>query len=78
MLNFLLVPFVKQFGFLRIFNYISFRAAGAAVTALVVSFIVAYVVVAWFMRWVRTRGFVPFAVYRILAGTAVLWWAFHR
>jgi phospho-N-acetylmuramoyl-pentapeptide-transferase len=39
-LNFLLVPFVKQFGFLRIFNYISFRAAGAAVTALVVSFIV--------------------------------------
>jgi undecaprenyl-diphosphatase len=44
----------------------------------VVSFIVAYVVVAWFMRWVRTRGFVPFAVYRILAGAAVLWWAFHR
>ncbi len=44
----------------------------------VVSFIVAYVVVAWFMRWVRTRGFVPFAVYRILAGGAVLWWAFHR
>lgn len=44
----------------------------------VVSFIVAYIVVAWFMRWVRTRGFVPFAVYRILAGGAVLWWAFHR
>jgi undecaprenyl-diphosphatase len=44
----------------------------------VVSFIVAYVAVAWFMRWVRTRGFVPFAVYRILAGAAVLWWAFHR
>ncbi len=40
MLNFLLVPLVKDFGFLRIFNYISFRAAGAAVTALIVSFIV--------------------------------------
>jgi len=39
-LNYLLVPFVKQFGFLRIFNYISFRAAGAAVTALLLSFIV--------------------------------------
>jgi phospho-N-acetylmuramoyl-pentapeptide-transferase len=39
-LNYLLVPFAKQFGFLRIFNYISFRAAGAAVTALLVSFIV--------------------------------------
>ncbi len=40
MLNFLLVPLVKDFGFLRIFNYISFRAAGAALTALIVSFIV--------------------------------------
>jgi len=39
-LNYLLVPLVKDFGFLRIFNYISFRAAGAAVTALLVSFIV--------------------------------------
>jgi undecaprenyl-diphosphatase len=41
----------------------------------VVSFVVAYAVVAWFMRWVRSRGFVPFAVYRILAGAAVLFWA---
>ena len=31
----------------------------------VVSFIVALAVVAWFIRWVRTRGFVPFAIYRI-------------
>lgn len=41
----------------------------------VVSFIVAYGVVAWFMNWVRTRGFVPFAIYRIIAGIAVLWLA---
>lgn len=40
MLNYLLVPLVGEFGFLRIFNYISFRAAGAAVTALLVSFVV--------------------------------------
>jgi len=40
----------------------------------VVSFLVAYGVVAWFMAWVRTRGFAPFAVYRIVAGAAVLWW----
>jgi undecaprenyl-diphosphatase len=32
----------------------------------VVSFIVALVVVAWFMRWVRARGFAPFAIYRIV------------
>lgn len=44
----------------------------------VISFIVAYAVVAWFIRWVKRHGFVPFAVYRILAGGAVLWWAMHR
>jgi undecaprenyl-diphosphatase len=40
----------------------------------VVSFIVAYGSVAWFMAWVRKRGFVPFAIYRILLGIAVLVW----
>jgi undecaprenyl-diphosphatase len=38
----------------------------------VVSFFVALVVVAWFMNWVRARGFVPFAVYRILLGLGLL------
>jgi undecaprenyl-diphosphatase len=42
---------------------------------MVVSFVVAYLVVAWFMHWVRKRGFVPFAIYRILFGFAVLIWA---
>ncbi len=40
-----------------------------------VSFVVAYFVVAWFMNWVRTRGFVPFAIYRIVVGAGVLWFA---
>jgi undecaprenyl-diphosphatase len=40
----------------------------------VVSFIVAYAVVAWFMRWVRTRGFVPFAMYRIILATCLFAW----
>jgi undecaprenyl-diphosphatase len=43
----------------------------------VVSFIVAYGAVAWFMAWVRKRGFAPFAVYRIIVGTVVLYWASH-
>ena len=38
----------------------------------VVSFLVAYASVAWFMAWVRKRGFVPFAVYRIVVGILVL------
>ena len=38
----------------------------------IVSFIVALAVVAWFMNWVRARGFVPFAIYRIVLGIALL------
>jgi len=41
----------------------------------VVSFVVAYVVVLWFLEWVRNKGFVPFALYRLAAGAAVLGWA---
>jgi undecaprenyl-diphosphatase len=44
----------------------------------VVSFIVAYGSVAWFMAWVRKHGFVPFAVYRIIVGAAVLFWTASR
>jgi undecaprenyl-diphosphatase len=42
---------------------------------LVVSFVVAYGAVAWFMGWVRKRGFAPFAVYRIILGAVVLYYA---
>jgi undecaprenyl-diphosphatase len=38
----------------------------------VVSFLVAYGSVAWFMGYVRKRGFAPFAVYRIIVGALVL------
>jgi undecaprenyl-diphosphatase len=41
----------------------------------VISFIVAYGAVAWFMGYVRKRGFAPFAMYRIVIGIAVLAWA---
>src|SRR6266403_2481579 len=39
---------------------------------LIVSFVVALGVVAWFMNWVRSRGFVPFALYRIVLGIGLL------
>ena len=40
-----------------------------------VSYLVAYGSVAWFMAWVRRRGFGPFAIYRIILGIAVLYFA---
>ena len=41
---------------------------------LVISFIVAFAVVEWFLHWVRRRGLAMFAVYRILLGGALLLW----
>jgi undecaprenyl-diphosphatase len=41
----------------------------------VVSFVVAYGTVAWFMGYVRRRGFGPFAIYRIIVGIMVLFFA---
>ncbi|MGA7219783.1 MAG: undecaprenyl-diphosphate phosphatase [Candidatus Sulfotelmatobacter sp.] len=38
----------------------------------VVSYIVAYASVAWFMAYVRKHGFVPFAIYRLVVGALVL------
>ena len=40
----------------------------------VVSFIVAFGVVEWFLAWVRKHGFTVFAVYRILIAIALLIW----
>jgi undecaprenyl-diphosphatase len=37
-----------------------------------ISFLVAWGVVAWFMHWVRRRGFALFAIYRIVVGALVL------
>lgn len=36
------------------------------------AFLSAWPVVAWFLRWVRHRGFAPFAIYRILLGAILL------
>lgn len=47
---------------------------GVLIIGFVISFFVALAVVAWFMNWVRQRGFVPFAIYRIVVGIAVLAW----
>jgi undecaprenyl-diphosphatase len=48
---------------------------GVLATGFIVSFLVAWAVIAWFMAWVRRHGFVPFAIYRIALGGAVVLWA---
>ena len=47
----------------------------ALASGFICSFVVAYAVIAWFMHWVRRRGFTPFAIYRVICGVLVLWWS---
>jgi len=43
----------------------------------IISFFVAWAVVAWFMHWVRKHGFAPFAGYRIVVGITILMYSYH-
>jgi len=47
-----LVPLVREFTVLNVFNYITFRAAGAAVTSLLLAFLLGPVI----LRWLRARA----------------------
>jgi phospho-N-acetylmuramoyl-pentapeptide-transferase len=49
----LFVPLIRDYTFLNIFNYITFRAAGAAVTALLAAFIVGPII----LRFLRAQSF---------------------
>ena len=61
-------------------NYDNLGAAGASGIALgfLVSFLVAIVVIRWFIGIVSRRGFAPFAWYRIAIGAAALAWLLAR
>ncbi|MFJ4923123.1 undecaprenyl-diphosphate phosphatase [Streptomyces sp. NPDC088725] len=41
------------------------------ILATVVAFVVGYVVIAWFMKFITTKSFMPFVIYRILLGIAL-------
>jgi len=45
---------------------------GETALATVVAFVIGYAVVAWFMRWISTRTFLPFILYRIALGIVLL------
>lgn len=45
---------------------------GVLSVGFVVSFLVAYVVIAWFLGYVKNRGFIPFGIYRMALGAFLL------
>ncbi|MBO8195968.1 undecaprenyl-diphosphate phosphatase [Streptomyces oryzae] len=44
---------------------------GPTFFATALAFVVAYAVIAWFMKFISTRSFMPFVIYRILLGLAL-------
>lgn len=44
---------------------------GPTIFATVIAFVVGYAVIAWFMKFITTKSFMPFVVYRILLGIAL-------
>ncbi len=45
---------------------------GPTIVATVVAFVVGYAVIAWLMRYLRTRSFAPFVIYRVALGIVLL------
>ncbi|MBO0812958.1 MAG: undecaprenyl-diphosphatase, partial [Microlunatus sp.] len=73
----LAVPAVLGAGLFQLYQGVSGGAAvawGPTLLAGVISFIVGFIMIAWFLRFVSTHSFLPFVLYRIglAAVTAVL------
>jgi undecaprenyl-diphosphatase len=45
---------------------------GPTLVATIVSFVVGYAAIAWLLRYVSTRSYTPFVLYRVVLGTATL------
>ena len=45
---------------------------GPTILATVIAFTVGFAVIAWLMRWLSTRSYLPFVIYRLVLGTLVL------
>ena len=45
---------------------------GPTIVATIVSFVVGYAAIAWLLRYVSTRSYTPFVLYRVALGTLVL------
>ncbi len=45
---------------------------GPTIFATIIAFLVGYAVIAWFMKYITTRSFIPFVYYRILLGLLII------
>ena len=72
----LAIPAVLGSGFYELLQALEAKSAVFSLTetlaATLVAFIVGYAVIAWLMKFVQTKSFMPFVIYRIALGSLVL------
>ena len=70
----LAIPAVLGAGFLQLFKIGEGKAPewGPTILATVISFIVGYLAVAWFLKYISTHRFTGFVIYRIALGIIII------
>jgi undecaprenyl-diphosphatase len=73
----LALPAVFGSGFYQLKNAISddqvaVYSLAETFVATAIAFVVGYLVIAWLLKYVTTKSFAPFIIYRIILGSAVL------
>ncbi len=72
----LAIPAVLGSGAFELFNSLSRPlnafSPGETFVATVTAFVIGYLVISWLMKYVQTKSFMPFVIYRVLLGTLLL------
>jgi undecaprenyl-diphosphatase len=45
---------------------------GETLVATITAFVIGYLVISWLMKYVQSKSFMPFVIYRVLLGTLLL------
>jgi len=45
---------------------------GQTLVATAIALVIGYLVIAWLIRWVTTRSYLPFVIYRVVLGSVLL------
>ncbi len=72
----LAIPAVLGSGTFELFNSLSRPlnafSHGETFVATLTAFVIGYLVISWLMKYVQTKSFMPFVIYRVLLGTLLL------
>jgi undecaprenyl-diphosphatase len=72
----LAIPAVLGSGTFELFNSLSRPlnafSPGETFVATLTAFVIGYLVISWLMKYVQTKSFMPFVIYRVLLGTLLL------